>query len=296
MAASLSFVPGCIMSDTSTLTALPDPQDFAVLLARGLPGFGTVSWLDVTGSTNADVQQVLRGGAGDARAPILHGSHAQQAGRGRAGRSWQARAGDALLFSCGFRLGLPPAALPPLAVAAGVAACEALNALLPAGAQRLRLKWPNDIQRGDAKLAGILTETVSAPAGEGRGSGVVLGIGINLRGARELSAALGRDVADWAATGGGADPVALVAAVAEAWRQAADTFEVQGLAPFLPRFAAVDALAGRTVAVTDDGRPLLAGTASGIDAAGRLQLRNGQGLHTVTVGDVSVRSVEGGEQ
>jgi BirA family biotin operon repressor/biotin-[acetyl-CoA-carboxylase] ligase len=83
----------------------------------------------------------------------------QTAGRGRLGRRWQAPPGTALLAS----FVLPAHALASLA--AGVAAAEACG-------PQVRLKWPNDLLIGDAKLGGILVE-----AADGR---CIVGIGINL--------------------------------------------------------------------------------------------------------------------
>jgi BirA family biotin operon repressor/biotin-[acetyl-CoA-carboxylase] ligase len=273
---------------------LPDPADFAVRLARLLPGWHEVSWVDATGSTNADMQARLRTELADWHGPLLLGSHEQSAGRGRAGRSWQTQAGRALLFSCGLRADLPLAALPPLSVVAGIAACEALAALLPPQvAGDLSVKWPNDLQWRGAKLAGILAETVVLSSGP---VGVILGIGINLRDGQELSQQLGRAVTDWSATGGGAGPVELVAAVALAWQRAMATFAESGFEPFMQRFALRDALAGQDVKVMDDGRVLFEGTAAGTDEHGHLLVRGADGLQRVTVGDVSVRAVDGGAQ
>ena len=63
------------------------------------------------------------------------------------------------------------AAAPGLAVAVGL--LRQLEALGLEG----RLKWPNDLLKDGAKLAGILIETQSAPAGA---TWTVIGIGMNL--------------------------------------------------------------------------------------------------------------------
>src|SRR3546814_19071195 len=78
--------------------------------------------------------------------PWLLGAHLQEKGRGRAGRTWQNRAGANLMFSCAFDVFLSPKLLPALSPLAGIAACEALRELLPpAPRQHLTLKWPNDL-------------------------------------------------------------------------------------------------------------------------------------------------------
>ena len=269
---------------------LAPPAEFAAGLRSALPGWN-VSWLASTPSTNADLQQYLRrGGEG----PALIGSHEQTSGRGRAGRPWHTRAGDALLFSCGWQAQIAPARLPPLSLVAGLAACEALSSLLgPHADGSLALKWPNDVQWNTAKLAGILVESVPVPA-PGR-IGLVLGMGINLRGAGALSRALGREVADWALTGSAADPARLVSAVAQSWRAAADEYAVEGFGPFQARFARWDALYGQPVRVIDAGRTLFEGTARGVDASGKLQVEETAGqLRAVTVGDISVRAAPQG--
>jgi BirA family transcriptional regulator, biotin operon repressor / biotin---[acetyl-CoA-carboxylase] ligase len=69
----------------------------------------------------------------------------------------------------------PPA--PTLALAAGLALIEALEGAVPNAA--LSLKWPNDLMLGDAKLAGVLLER--------SGDRIVVGIGINLAGAPNIS-------------------------------------------------------------------------------------------------------------
>ncbi|AZG07048.1 biotin--[acetyl-CoA-carboxylase] ligase [Pigmentiphaga sp. H8] len=276
--------PDSALSDTR----LAPPGELAAGLRRQLPDW-TVTWLDATASTNADLQQYLRrGGAG----PALLGSHEQTSGRGRAGRPWRTRAGDALLFSCGWQADIPPARLPPLSLVAGVAACEALSGLLGNGADDalLALKWPNDVQWGAAKLAGILVETVAVPA-SGR-MGLILGIGINLRGAAALSQALGREVADWAQTGGTGDPVRLAAAVARSWHDAIAHYAAEGFGPFQARFARWDALYGLPVRVMDNGRILFEGTARGVDEGGKLLVQAADGTRAVTVGDISVRAAQ----
>ncbi|GAA4643707.1 hypothetical protein GCM10023115_16670 [Pontixanthobacter gangjinensis] len=69
----------------------------------------------------------------------------------------------------------PPAAT--LALLAGLALYETCLPLCP-DPSLLKLKWPNDLLLGRAKLAGILLEA--------QGASVVVGIGVNLAAAPEL--------------------------------------------------------------------------------------------------------------
>lgn len=99
----------------------------------------------------------------------------QTAGRGRLGRQWVSPPGN-LHVSFVLRYDIPPARQAELGFAAALAAADLVDRHL-AGGERARLKWPNDVLVGDAKIAGILLEADAAPAAPW----LVLGIGVNLR-------------------------------------------------------------------------------------------------------------------
>jgi BirA family biotin operon repressor/biotin-[acetyl-CoA-carboxylase] ligase len=86
----------------------------------------------------------------------------QTAGRGRQGRSWVARPGDALLASLVLR-----APDPLLPLRGGLAVADVAG---PAA----RVKWPNDVLVHGRKIAGVLVE------GRPQEGWAVLGIGVNL--------------------------------------------------------------------------------------------------------------------
>jgi BirA family biotin operon repressor/biotin-[acetyl-CoA-carboxylase] ligase len=117
-------------------------------------------------STSDRLKELARGGAAEGTIVL---ARLQTAGRGRQGRAWASPAGN-LHLSVLFR---PPAAIPLLPLAAGVAVAEAVAGLGPAP----RLKWPNDVTVGGRKLAGILAEAATTGA---RPDHVVLGIGLNV--------------------------------------------------------------------------------------------------------------------
>ena len=285
---------------TSVQTDLPSPADFAQALSLRLPDFYSVQWLAQTGSTNMDLMQRLRQTAHPARTdlPCLLGAHLQTAGRGRAGRVWHNLRGDALMFSCAFQINIPIAQLAGVSPALGIAACEALRSLIdparhPTGSssqtetRRLTLKWPNDLQWDAGKLAGILVETLQ-PAGSDHPF-LVAGIGLNLRRAVELSEALGRPISDWSQI---CDlPAAqIVTAIARGWAQALKDYAATGFEGFRSRFAQVDVLPGAQVTVTDQGKTLHTGMASGTDALGRLLVQTASGIVPIMVGDISIRT------
>lgn len=270
---------------------LPEPSAFANTLASRLPAFGQVDWTAQTGSTNADLLTQARERQGGGK-PWLLGAHLQTSGRGRAGRAWKNQPGDALMMSCAFDVHLPIADLPALSPLAGLAACEGLRALLAPDAGRpLAVKWPNDLQWGQAKLAGLLVESLRNPDGPDAGHTIVIGIGLNLSNADILSQALERPIADWTHVDARPDITAadLACALASSLHQAVLDVQREGFGAFVQRYAQVDALAGQAVNVLDQGRVLQQGTAQGIDAQGRLQLATPDGIQPIVVGEISIR-------
>ncbi|MEK7989159.1 biotin--[acetyl-CoA-carboxylase] ligase, partial [Burkholderia contaminans] len=127
-------------------------------------------------------------------APLVRVAFEQTAGRGRQGRPWFAQPGNALLCSVGCIVPRPVEALGGLSIAIGVALAEGL-ATLPLDAHtRVALKWPNDLlltatddgtPRIVGKLAGILIETAWTTTDA---TAVVIGFGINVRGAEAVAA------------------------------------------------------------------------------------------------------------
>lgn len=287
----------------------PNSETMISALTPLLPQFTSLEWLESTGSSNADLVQRARQ-ADRPPLPWLLGADTQSSARGRAGRLWQNTPGATLMFSCAFAVDLPIAELPGLSPAMGIAACEALRALISAQAsatsysdheKRLQLKWPNDLLWDGAKLAGILVESATMPGS--KTPVIVAGIGLNLKDAAMLSETLERPIADWSqiAQTGSADigswnvesihagPAQIVASIATAWLRAISEYAAGGFAAFHTRFNEVDALAGHQVDVTDKGHILQTGQACGTDSTGRLLLQSDQGISAIMVGDVSIR-------
>jgi len=131
----------------------------------------------------ASTQDVVRAWLAEGQAEIcLAIADQQTAGRGRLGRRWLAPPGRALLVSAGFRpLDLPLAQAWRLPAVTAMAMLDAATALLPPGAERLALKWPNDIvavQEGrPRKVGGVLAET---EVDGQRVVSAVVGLGVNV--------------------------------------------------------------------------------------------------------------------
>ncbi|PLC49394.1 biotin--[acetyl-CoA-carboxylase] ligase [Pollutimonas subterranea] len=279
--------------------SMPAPGQLQAALTHALPNFHQIDWVQSTLSTNADLMARARSSDGPLARPWLLGAHLQERGRGRAGRSWQNRAGANLMFSCAFDVFLPSQRLPALSPLAGLAACEALRRLIqPTLRNQLSMKWPNDIQWGLAKLAGILVEVTRA--GTSRLSAdhyvAVIGMGINLNDARALSQSLDRQVADWSeitredAHAAAVDAVDIVAGIANAWYTSLNDVTARGFAGLPERYAEVDILAGQHINVLDEGRLTHAGIACGVNDLGQLLVRTHTGETPISVGDISVRA------
>ncbi|CAN7574266.1 biotin--[acetyl-CoA-carboxylase] ligase [Massilia sp. LjRoot122] len=233
-----------------------------------------------TGSTNAD----LLARAAQLTEPVLLVAEHQTAGRGRAGRSWLSSSDNSLTFSLAWKFDGGPQVLSGLPLAVGVALGDALAQL---GVQ-VQLKWPNDVLKDGAKLAGILIETQSAPGG---GTWAVIGIGLNLIMPDEVEALLGRSAAGapWLAR---MEREVLMAALLDALAEALRLFARQGFGAFSARWNLRHAWQGQTVVILDNGQVLQEGLAAGVDDAGRLLLDTAEGRTTVLAGDVSLRIKE----
>ncbi len=245
---------------------------------------------DRTGSTNADLLARALAGAPEG---VVLAAEEQSAGRGRMGRTWVSPPRAALTFSLLVR----PAAVPParrgwLPLLAGVAVASAVTAVT--GVQT-RLKWPNDLLSGPAKLGGILAEAT--------GDAIVVGVGLNVSaepgelpppgpGALavtslriELSAA--SDIANSAALEW--EPL-LIAIRADferwyqVWCRGAGDPERSGLRA---GYTKLSGTIGRRVRAELPGGQVLSGPAVGVDPDGRLLVRVSSGtMVPVAAGDV----------
>jgi BirA family transcriptional regulator, biotin operon repressor / biotin---[acetyl-CoA-carboxylase] ligase len=282
----------------------------AVLRPGGL--WQAVEVVDRTGSTNADLLDRALGGAPEG---VVLAAEEQSAGRGRMGRTWVSPPRAALTFSLLVR----PATVPParrgwLPLLAGVAVASAVTAVT--GVQT-RLKWPNDVLVGPAKLAGILAEAA--------GDAIVVGVGLNvsaepgelpppgpgalaatsLRIAASASAAsaaqeiaaqeiAGQEIAgqESAALDSAAPDreLLLIAILADferwyqAWYRAGGDPERSGLRAGYTRLSGT---IGRRVRAELPGGQVLSGLAAGVDLDGRLLVRGPSGTALpVAAGDV----------
>jgi BirA family biotin operon repressor/biotin-[acetyl-CoA-carboxylase] ligase len=243
--------------------------------------------LQVAWSIDSTNSELLRRNTNVRKADVLLAER-QTGGRGRLGRTWASPLAAHLYLSVARHFGGGLARLGGLSLVAGVAAAEALHAL---GHDTIKLKWPNDLVVEDGatlrKLGGLLVEGGGEHGGPVR---AVIGLGLNVR----MPAAFARDIDQpWSdlATLGETNTRNLIAAtVLSHLLPALNTFDRDGLDPFLARHAAVDALAGRPIVLHQhDGKRNAVAEGLAPDGALRVRLDDGQ-VRVVHSGEVSVRT------
>jgi BirA family transcriptional regulator, biotin operon repressor / biotin---[acetyl-CoA-carboxylase] ligase len=230
-------------------------------------------WFPTVGSTNTKAAAMRRAGKLLAPAIVLTGR--QSAGRGRGSNTWSAPPGVmTVTFVLPVNDQIQPHHVPLIA---GLAVKEALVDL---GVPDCGLKWPNDLWApGDLKVAGLLCERVDGID--------LVGIGVNVSCDRTQLPASVRaksttlsELSQRAIT---MDETLLALARQLTAHLLRPRFSVQ---TFLSRYAESLVLKGRKIRVTDPGVNI-EGVCEGIDAAGRLVLRNNSGRHVILSGRVS---------
>ena len=244
-----------------------------------LPPEWLIDKRDEIASTNSELMQRAR--AGDIRPTLLVAKH-QTAGRGRLGRQWQDRPGDALMFSLG--LPLNPLNWSGLSLAVGLSIANSLD---PDHCFKLGLKWPNDLWLGPMsqprKLGGILIETAVLAGVAHASRYVVVGVGINVK--APPSEGLTMPAVGWAEVQADASTDSMVSAILLPLVAHIQRFEREGFAPLQAAYAQRDLLQGQALALSNG----LTGVGAGVDAQGVLQLDTATGRVGVASDEVSVR-------
>nr|WP_265214742.1 biotin--[acetyl-CoA-carboxylase] ligase [Herbaspirillum lusitanum] len=274
-------------TETSLATTISAQRIAALIASSSNDNAKTVAVEVVaeTGSTNADLlARVTAVDGARLVAPVLLVAESQTAGRGRAGRPWQTTKTSALTFSLAWKFGRPLHALIGLPLAVGVALAEALGIF----GIDVELKWPNDVLRDGAKLAGILIETAQDKGAGAAGTWTVIGIGVNLTMPPDLQQRIGRAVADVSELLTH-DRERLLAILLSALSDALADFDARGFTHFVARWNRLHAYTGRAVRILDDGRMLHEGVAVGVDEQGCFLMDTASGRVAVTAGDVSLR-------
>ncbi len=238
-----------------------------------------IRFVTETGSTNSDLAAQLRAGETVAEGQWLVADR-QLSGRGRQGRTWFDGRGN---FMGSTAVHIAPRDPNPatLALVAGVAAYEAVSKVL-ADPSQLRLKWPNDLMLGNAKLAGILLER--------EGDAIIVGMGVNLAAAPELP---DRKTIALSALGPVPDRDLFAHALAREFDRELERWRTYGLEPLVRRWVSVAHPAGTSLVVQPPGEGRIEGSFAGLTADGALSLRLADGsTRAIHAGDVMLANEE----
>ncbi|MET0270119.1 MAG: biotin--[acetyl-CoA-carboxylase] ligase [Sphingomonas sp.] len=227
-----------------------------------------------TGSTNDDMRE--RAQAGAPEGAWLRADR-QTRGRGRMQRPWIEASGN-LYASTLVRLRPGDPAPHTLALVAAVALAEVAAAYV--GADRVQLKWPNDLllDRGGrfVKAAGILLERAD--------DAVVAGFGVNLAAAPSLADREAAGLADL--TGAVIAPDLFLDELADGFARWLAVWRGQGLDPVRERWLRGAHPIGTPLATRAGDGAVIDGLFEGLDRDGALLLRTAERVRTITAGDV----------
>ena len=241
--------------------------------ATGLAGARHIAY-ETLGSTNAEALALARAGE---RGPLWITAQSQSAGRGRRGSTWVSPPGN--LYAT--QLMREPSAAehaPQLSFVTALALHDAVAECAPQLGPMLKMKWPNDLLLGPAKVAGILIEGESEPV-----FAVAIGIGVNCSAHPKDTPYPATDLAAAGALVTSAQVFAALSAAMlrriEQWQRGEGFAGIR--ADWLKRAAGL----GQDIRVRLPEREL-SGRFQGLDDAGRLLVQQPGGLTTVTAGEV----------
>lgn len=231
---------------------------------------------ETVASTNAEALALARCGE---RGPLWITAQRQTAGRGRRGNKWISPAGN-LYATLLLHDPAPAEHAPELSFVAALSLHDAIGEYAPALRSELKLKWPNDLLCGGAKIAGILLESERVD----ENLAIVIGIGVNCE---HHPSETRYPATDLAASGARISAATLFAALSGAmlerltqWRRGADFAGIR--ADWIARAAGI----GGDMRVRLPDRELL-GRGEALDEHGRLLLRLADGsVQAIATGEV----------
>ncbi|CUX96187.1 Bifunctional ligase/repressor BirA [Candidatus Gullanella endobia] len=207
----------------------------------------------------------------------------QAQGRGRRGRQWISPFGNNLYLSLYWRFEKGLESSGGISLMVGIVMAEVLKRF---GAEKVQVKWPNDLYLNNRKLAGILVEIFGKVDNT---THIVIGAGINLAMRESTVGKIDQEWINLKESGVTIDRNVLAAELTSTLRQAFLQFERNGFSPFFSRWQALDNFLNRPVKLLVAEQEIK-GIARGIDAQGALILEQEGKLHAYFDGNISLRN------
>jgi len=246
-----------------------------------LPAGFALHHLDMVSSTMDEARSLV---AGDPALAQVVWSDTQSGGRGRRGREWISPVGN-LYLTVAIRNEVPIARAAECSFVAALALYAAIVDLRPALADKLRLKWPNDLLIGAAKTAGLLLEL------EAGGKWMLIGCGVNVASGPEGMPYPTTSLLD---QGAYVPPGQLLQAFIDELQKWHTLWVKEGFSPI--RSAWLNHAMGLGEDVTANlGDRSVRGVFQDLDASGALRLRLSDGeVMTIAAGDIVFPNAAGG--
>ena len=244
----------------------------------------SIRWLEQVASTNT-LAAAWAGDDADDGSVVC--ADLQTAGRGRFDRTWDAPAGENLTFSLILFPGIPADRLGMISVAFSVAIAATLKSMLKA--EKVEIKWPNDILVDGRKICGILQESAVPSAGGQKRT--VVGVGLNVNQTEFPTGIRDHATSLKIVSGQDFDRVAVFASLLGHMEDAYYALHTGSGSALRSEYEARLVALGREVTFTKppDGA-VIRGIVTGIDQRGGLVVSTVTGGETVLAGDVSFRT------
>lgn len=242
---------------------------------------------DCLDSTNSYLLQLAIQGAPHASCVT---AALQTQGRGRRGRSWQSGLGMSLTFSLLWRFQSGAAMLSGLSLAVGVALMRTMHSF---NIMQTYLKWPNDLimrqQNQYRKLAGILIELQGDMEGP---SVAVIGVGVNLRLAKQVQQQIDQPAASLAALDASLpDSSQLLGRLLQQLAAVLTVFEQRGFLALRQEWNSYHAYQNQPVRMLLPNNSEVPGVVRGVADNGMLLVETAAGIQRFSAGEISLREI-----
>ena len=246
-----------------------------------------IELVGATGSTNSDLlsRKSIR-----EKNPktLVRIAELQQNGRGRRGRKWITGLGDSLTFSLLHKFNMPASVLPSLTLVVGVAVIRSLRNL---GGQKFKLKWPNDIIRGNMKVGGILTELGNF---DSKTADVVIGIGLNIKRKHIIENGLKVVVSDLYREKMSHDRNQILVSILKELHNVFASFEASGFTSFSDEYEDMHYYHNRLVTIETYPKKFERGSVIGVGPLGELILKINGKRKMFNAGEIKLESSDEG--